>query len=147
MRFYYRPPSSPVGVSTGSIGALIIGALWLVVILFYTFFIWPFQFIWVGLPRQFPNSKSVPAWQLGLTIAYVTFLVAAVIAGGKLVCFNSVTSANDGDPFPGTSGQLTLTCLNGDQVQCPDGSNPDYASGAGSATYSCNGSVVVRLSS
>jgi len=83
MRFYYRPPGSPIGMSTGSIGALIIGALWLVVIVFYTFFIWPFQFIWVGLPQLFPRSKNLQAWQIGLSLTCVGLLLIAIIAGSN----------------------------------------------------------------
>jgi hypothetical protein len=124
MRLYYRPPGSPVGVSTGSIGTLIIGALWLVVILFYTFFIWPFQFIWVSLPREFPNSKNLPGWQLGLTIAYVGFLVVAIIIGS-----HSGGSSSVGAP---DFGAVTTTTANPGTAPSPTGTTGSGPTSSGS---------------
>jgi hypothetical protein len=81
MRFYFRPPRSPVGVSGGPIFGLLVGLIYVLLALAYVVFIWPFQLIWRALPESFPTSKSLPAWQLGLSAIYLGFLIILVVDG------------------------------------------------------------------
>jgi hypothetical protein len=84
MRTYHPPGGSPYGVSFGTGGSIahrgtpdpLVGLGLCIGLVF----VWPFQFIWKWLPKQFPG-KDLAAPQLLLTLAWAPVLVwAAVVA-------------------------------------------------------------------